>query len=173
LATQGLRSFHGADYLMVVYGCYRTGTRVLCDFDLMKLNAAQVGVGPFAAIALVDDGGQITRRHDAYYMGTDGRRMQAAYVSTAPVRYAMEFDNVGEQIKFHRVSSRLGTKSKMFQSLRPEQRHNSHLNRRMNCADSAPGSFFCRNEKSERLHDLHKIRRTSAQILHRNVPVGL
>ena len=83
---------------MVVYGCSRTGTRVLCDFDLMKLNAAQVGVGPFAAIALVDDGGQITRRHDAYYMGTDGRRMQAAYVSTAPVRYVMEFDNVGGQI---------------------------------------------------------------------------
>jgi hypothetical protein len=85
LATQGLGSFHGADYLMVVYGCSRTGTRVLCDFDLMKLNAAQLGVGPFAAIALVADGGQITRRH-AYYMGTDGRRMQAAYVSTAPVR---------------------------------------------------------------------------------------
>jgi hypothetical protein len=83
---------------MVVYGCYRTGTRVLCDFDLMKLNAAQVGVGPFAGIVLVDDGGQISRRHDAYYMGTDGTRMQAAYVSTAPVRYVMEFDNVGEQI---------------------------------------------------------------------------
>jgi hypothetical protein len=64
----------------------------------MKLKAAQVGVGPFAAIALVDDGGQITRRHDAYYMGTDGRHMQAAYASSAAVRYVMEFDNVGEQI---------------------------------------------------------------------------
>jgi hypothetical protein len=37
------------------------------------------------------------RRHDAYYMGTDGTGMQAAYVSTAPVRSIMEFDNVGEQ----------------------------------------------------------------------------
>jgi hypothetical protein len=45
---------------------------------------------------MVDDGGQITRRH-AYYMGTDGARMQAAYVSTAPVRCIMEFDNVVEQ----------------------------------------------------------------------------
>jgi hypothetical protein len=98
LATQGLETFHGADYMMVVYGCYRTGPRVLGDFDLLKANAAQVGVGPFARIALVDDGGQITRRHDAYYMGTDGTRMQAAYVSAAPVRYVIEFDNVGEQI---------------------------------------------------------------------------
>ena len=72
---------------MVVYGCYRAGTRVFCDFDLMKLHAAQVGVGPFAATALVDDGGQITKRHDAYYMGTDARRMQAADVST-PLRCA-------------------------------------------------------------------------------------
>ena len=87
LATQGLGSFHGADYLMVVYGCYR----VLCDFDLMKLNAAQVGVGPFAAIALVDDGGQTTRRHHAYYMSKDGRRVQAAYVST-PLRCATSWN---------------------------------------------------------------------------------
>lgn len=90
-------TFHGLDYMMVVYGCYRTGTRVLCDFDLLKANAAQVGVGPFANVVMVDDGGQITRRHDAYYLGTDGTRMQASYVSTAPVRYIMEFDNVGEQ----------------------------------------------------------------------------
>jgi hypothetical protein len=146
---------------------------VLCDFDLMKLNAAQVGVGPFAAMALVDDGGQITRRHDAYYMGTDGRRMQAAYVSTAPVRYVMEFDNVGEQINSIALVHGSEQNQKMFQSLRPAQRRNSHLNRRMNCADSALGSFFCPNEKSERLHDLHKIWRTIAQILHRNVSVGL
>ena len=79
------------------YGCYRTGTRALCDFDVLKANAAQVGVGPFANVVMVDDSGQITRRHDAYYMSTDGTRMQAAYISTAPVRYIMEFDNVGEQ----------------------------------------------------------------------------
>jgi hypothetical protein len=46
---------------------------------------------------MVDDGGRLTRQHDAYYMGTDGTGMQAPYVSTAPVRYVMEFDNVGEQ----------------------------------------------------------------------------
>ena len=85
LATQGLEIFHGLDYMMVVYGCYRAGTHVLCDFDLLRANAAQVGVGPFANVVMVDDGGKITRRHDAYYMGTDGTRMQAAHVSTAPV----------------------------------------------------------------------------------------
>src|SRR5262249_17348938 len=45
----------------------------------------------------VDDGGKITTRHDAYYMGADGTHMPTAFLSTTPVRYIMEYDDVGAQ----------------------------------------------------------------------------
>jgi hypothetical protein len=72
---------------------------------------------------MVDDGGKLTRQHDAYYMATDATGMQPPYVSTAPVRYVMEFDNVGEQ--FNSVALVSGSEQiKMSRSLPDAQKHN-------------------------------------------------
>jgi hypothetical protein len=100
LATQGLGTFRGADYTLTAYGCYRTGTatRVLCDFDITKQRGAQANVAPFNNVVVVDNGGKIVKRKDAYYMGQDGTHMPAAYLSTSPVRYVMEFDDVADSI---------------------------------------------------------------------------
>ena len=43
---------------------------------------------------LVDDGGKISHRHDAYYVFADGSQGNDAYLTTQPVRMIMEFDGV-------------------------------------------------------------------------------
>jgi hypothetical protein len=91
--TQGLGDFRAQDFTLTAYSCYRSGSRVLCDFDLTKQRAAQVNTAAFNNVVLVDDGGKITRRHDAYFMAADGSRMPNAYASATPVRYIMEFDD--------------------------------------------------------------------------------
>jgi hypothetical protein len=98
LTTQGLGTFQGAGFTLTAYGCYRSGTRVLCDFDLVRARGGPVGLRPFYNVTLVDDGGKINRRHSAYYMGTDGTQMENAYVSSTPVRYIMEFDDIAAQV---------------------------------------------------------------------------
>lgn len=102
LTAQGLGTFRGGDFTLTAYGCYRTDTRILCDFDITKQNNAQMNLGPFYTVAVVDDGGKITSRHDAYYLGTDGTHMTTAFLSATPTRYIMEYDNVGTQ--FTKVS---------------------------------------------------------------------
>jgi hypothetical protein len=97
LTTQGLGIFQAADYTLTAYGCTRIDTRVLCDFDITKQNNQEVGLGAFAQVVMIDDGGKITPRHDAYYMATDGSHLTVAFLSTAPVRYVMEYDNVAPQ----------------------------------------------------------------------------
>jgi hypothetical protein len=98
LTTQGLGTFQGADFTLTAYGCYRSGTRVLCDFDIVKGRGAQMGLRPFYNVTLVDDGGKINRRHSAYYMATDGTQMGNAYLSSSPVRYIMEYDDIAAQV---------------------------------------------------------------------------
>ena len=97
LTGQGLGTFHGADYTLTAYGCYRSASDVLCDFDITKLHAGQVGLQPFSNVVAVDNGGKINRRSDAYYMAADGSRMENAYVSPNAVRYVMQFNGVGQQ----------------------------------------------------------------------------
>jgi hypothetical protein len=92
-----LGTFRGGDFTLTAYGCYRTDTRILCDFDIVKQNSSQMNVTPFYTVAVVDDGGKITSRHDAYYLGTDGTHMASAFLSPTPTRYVMEYDNVGAQ----------------------------------------------------------------------------
>jgi hypothetical protein len=97
LAAQGLGTFRWGDFTLTAYGCYRTDTRILCDFDITKQNNAQMNLGPFYTVAVVDDGGKITSRHDAYYVGSDGTHMTTAFLSPTATRYVMEYDNVGTQ----------------------------------------------------------------------------
>jgi hypothetical protein len=93
IAPQGTGDFRWEDYTLTAYSCYRSGSRVLCDFDITKEQGAEASANMFGNVALVDDGGRITHRHDAYYLATDGKRMPNAYLSTTPVRFIMEFDD--------------------------------------------------------------------------------
>jgi hypothetical protein len=95
LSTQGLGTFLWGDATLTVYSCYRTGTRVLCDFDFIKQNNSQVNAPwVWGGVNLVDDGGKLTRIHNAYFMGQDGSQFQTGYVSMNPVRMIMEYDDV-------------------------------------------------------------------------------
>jgi hypothetical protein len=97
VAVQGLGTFLYGDMTLTVYGCYRSGTRVLCDFDYTKQNSQQLNAPwPFQAVTIVDDGGMVTGIHNAFFMGTDGTQFQTAFVSTTPVRMLMEYDNVNQ-----------------------------------------------------------------------------
>jgi len=81
---------------MTVYGCFRTGTRVLCDFDVLPPYNLQIGAGAFGPwVALVDNGGKITRPHNAFFQAADGSQLNVAYASTdSPLRLLMEYDDV-------------------------------------------------------------------------------
>jgi hypothetical protein len=95
LTTQGLGTFLWGDGVLTVYGCYRTGTRVLCDFDFTKQNNAQVNAPwVWGGVNMVDDGGKVTAIHTGFFMGQDGSQFPTAYVTTNPVRMIMEYDNV-------------------------------------------------------------------------------
>lgn len=99
VALQGVGSFLWGDWTAVIYGCYRSGTRVLCDFDTTKTNASQATAnGLWGGLNLVDDGGRVSGRHNAFFMGDDGSQFQNGYVSTTPVRLLMEYDDVSANI---------------------------------------------------------------------------
>ena len=84
-------------WTLTAYGCFRTDTRLFCDFDTTNINNLQVssviwsGAG---GVNLVDDGGKITPRHNAFFVGTDGSQFQVAMVSQQPVRFIIEYDDV-------------------------------------------------------------------------------
>jgi len=98
VATQGLGTFLGGGWTLTAYGCFRTGTRVLCDFDAAPPRNTQINARAFGAwVALVDDGGKITRPHNAFFQAADGSQLTVAYASTdSPLRLLMEYDNVAE-----------------------------------------------------------------------------
>src|SRR5271165_40954 len=95
VAGQGLGTFLFGDWTLIAYGCFRTGTRAFCDFDATKQRAVQARANTmWIGVRLVDDGGKVTARHNAFFVGEDGSQFPTAYVSTNPVRMIMEFDNV-------------------------------------------------------------------------------
>jgi hypothetical protein len=95
VALTGLGTFLYGDATLTAYGCFRTGTRVLCDFDLSKRRNAQLHA-PWVwhSVELVDDGGKVTRIHNAFFVGQDGSQFPTASVGTDPVRMMMEYDDV-------------------------------------------------------------------------------
>ena len=46
---------------------------------------------------MVDDGGKITRRHNAFFVGSDGSQFTTAYISPQPVRFIIEYDDVDQR----------------------------------------------------------------------------
>jgi hypothetical protein len=64
----------------------------------MKLNAAQVGVGPFAAKPWSMMAGRLPDGTTRITWARTAGACKLPTSATAPARYVMEFDNVGEQI---------------------------------------------------------------------------
>lgn len=84
-------------WTLTAYGCFRTDTRLFCDFDTTNTNNIPVNTSIWSGaggVNVVDDGGKITTRHNAFFVGTDGSQFQTAYVSQQPVRFIIEYDDV-------------------------------------------------------------------------------
>jgi hypothetical protein len=97
--ASGLGTFTGYGYTMTAYPCFRNGTRVFCDFDLTNQNSTGTNVGAFAALVLVDNGGKMTGRHNAFFLFTDGTQSPSAYINAgSQIRYIMEFDDINPSV---------------------------------------------------------------------------
>jgi len=84
-------------WTLTAYGCFRTGTRLFCDFDTTNQNNLQAASNIWSGgggVNLVDDGGKITMRHNAFFVGQDGSQFPTAYISAQPVRFIIEYDDV-------------------------------------------------------------------------------
>ena len=84
-------------WTLIAYGCFRTDTRLFCDFDTTNTNNLAVNASIWSGaggVNVVDDGGKITTRHNAFFVGTDGSQFQTAYVSPQAVRFIIEYDDV-------------------------------------------------------------------------------
>jgi hypothetical protein len=99
VATQGVGTFLGGGWTMTAYGCFRTGTRVLCDFDVTPPSNTQINAGAFGPwVNLADDGGKITRPHNAFFQAADGSQIAVGYAATdTPLRLLMEYDDIAER----------------------------------------------------------------------------
>jgi hypothetical protein len=94
---QGVGSFVGAGWTLTAYGCFRSGTRLFCDFDVSHQSNVQARNNIWHTVNLVDDGGKITNRHNAFFVGQDGSQFPTAYVTPTPVRFVIEYDNVDQR----------------------------------------------------------------------------
>jgi hypothetical protein len=101
VAAQGVGSFlWPGGWTLTAYGCFRTGTRLFCDFDTTNQNNLQADTSIWSGgggVDLVDDGGKITRRHNAFFVGSDGSQFTTAYISPQPVRFIIEYDDVDQR----------------------------------------------------------------------------
>ena len=98
VAGQGIGTFlWPGGWTLTAYGCFRTGTRLFCDFDTINQNNLTANTTIWSGaggVNVVDDGGKITQRHNAFFVGQDGSQFQTAYVSPQPVRFIIEYDDV-------------------------------------------------------------------------------
>jgi len=87
-------------WTLTAYGCFRTGNRLFCDFDTTNQNNVQVNTTIWSGaggVNVVDDGGKITTRHNAFFVGTDGSQFSTAYVGPQAVRFIIEYDGVDQR----------------------------------------------------------------------------
>jgi hypothetical protein len=102
VAGQGLGTFlWPGGWTLTAYGCFRTGTRLFCDFDTTNQNNLPANTSIWAGaggVNLVDDGGKITLRHNAFFVGDDGSQFSTAYLTAQkPARFIIEYDNVDQR----------------------------------------------------------------------------
>jgi hypothetical protein len=94
----GVGSFVFQGWTLTAYGCFRSGTRLFCDFDNSYQSNLQAGSNIWGPVRLVDDGGKITDRHNAFFVGDDGSQFQTAYLTASkPARFIIEFDNIDQR----------------------------------------------------------------------------
>lgn len=101
VSAQGVGTFlWPGGWTLIAYGCMRTGTRLFCDFDTTNQNNVQAATSIWSGgggVNLVDDGGKITPRHNAFFIGSDGTQFSTAYISPQPVRFIIEYDDVDQR----------------------------------------------------------------------------
>jgi len=111
VAGQGVGTFlWPGGWTLTAYGCFRSGTRLFCDFDTTNQNNQQAGSYIWSGgggVNLVDDGGKITYRHNAFFVGSDGSQFSTAYISPQPVRFIIEYDDVDQ--RYNAISLVLGS----------------------------------------------------------------
>jgi hypothetical protein len=95
VAGQGVGTFVTGGWTLTAYGCFRTGTRLFCDFDVVFRRNMQANSSIWRQVNLVDDGGKITGRHNAFFVGDDGSQFPTAYIAPpTPARFIIEYDNI-------------------------------------------------------------------------------
>jgi hypothetical protein len=95
---QGVGTFLHGPWTLIAYGCFRSGTRLFCDFDTTNQNNTGANSEIWRPVSLVDDGGKITTRHNAFFVGDDGSQFSTAYLTAQkPARFIVEYDNVDQR----------------------------------------------------------------------------
>jgi hypothetical protein len=95
---QGLGTFLSGPWTLIAYGCFRSGTRLFCDFDTTNQSNTGANSEIWRPVSLVDDGGKITTRHNAFFVGDDGSQFSTAYLTAQkPARFIIEYDNVDQR----------------------------------------------------------------------------
>jgi hypothetical protein len=95
---QGVGTFLSGPWTLIAYGCFRSGTRLFCDFDTTNQNNTGANSEIWRPVSLVDDGGKITTRHNAFFVGDDGSQFTTAYLTAQkPARFIIEYDNVDQR----------------------------------------------------------------------------
>lgn len=81
---------------MTAYSCFRSGSQVLCDFDVtnqgnVRANAKQI----YGDTHMVNGSGRVLQRTDAYFVDTDGSQFVDSQITPGnKVRMIMVFNNV-------------------------------------------------------------------------------
>jgi hypothetical protein len=98
VSGQGVGTFLAGPWTLIAYGCFRSGTRLFCDFDTTNQNNTGANSEIWRPVSLVDDGGKITTRHNAFFVGDDGSQFTTAYLTAQkPARFIIEYDNVDQR----------------------------------------------------------------------------
>ena len=98
VAGQGVGTFLAGPWTLIAYDCLRSGTRLFCDFDTTNQSNTGANSEIWRPVSLVDDGGKITTRHNAFFVGDDGSQFSTAYLTAQkPARFIIEYDNVDQR----------------------------------------------------------------------------
>jgi hypothetical protein len=107
VSGQGVGTFVSGPWTLIAYDCLRSGTRLFCDFDTTNQNNTGANSEIWHPVSLVDDGGKITTRHNAFFVGDDGSQFTTAYLTAQkPARFIIEFDDVDQ--RYNSISLVLG-----------------------------------------------------------------
>jgi hypothetical protein len=98
VSGQGVGTFVSGPWTLIAYDCLRSGTRLFCDFDTTNQSNTGANSEIWRPVSLVDDGGKITTRHNAFFVGDDGSQFTTAYLTgQKPARFIIEFDNIDQR----------------------------------------------------------------------------